>query len=257
MDDNGLDTFRSPSYYFEIVVLKVQQCLYAIPKEALTSHSPVFEGMFDVGDNSGGEGTSDAKPIILEGYTREDFDCLMKVLLPRPLDPSPPVLIKQQWVSVLKLSTVWQMDKIRNLSIERLSSTTIPLSPIEKIQHAREFRVSRWLVEGVSTLATTIDAFKIGEIASTLGWQTTAMILAVDKARSKEGKDWISGWLCPHCSSSLSAVDGYSQTGSVRCTRSGCRGQLVQAKSSTSQLKDEITKIVSTIFADEVKALEA
>ncbi|KAH6908581.1 hypothetical protein BKA70DRAFT_1280237, partial [Coprinopsis sp. MPI-PUGE-AT-0042] len=74
---------RSATYYMQNVVIGVEECLYSIPRHALTSHSPVFEGMFDVGDQSGGEGGSDDKPIVLEGYKSEDFECLLKVLLPR------------------------------------------------------------------------------------------------------------------------------------------------------------------------------
>ena len=39
--------------------------------------------MFDLGDDSGGEGTTDERPIVLEGHQSEDFECLLKVLLPK------------------------------------------------------------------------------------------------------------------------------------------------------------------------------
>ncbi|KAH6908508.1 hypothetical protein BKA70DRAFT_1103782, partial [Coprinopsis sp. MPI-PUGE-AT-0042] len=94
----------------------VEGCLYSIPKQALMSQSPVFEGMFDGGNDGAGEGASDDQPIVLEGYKSNDFECLLKVLLPRygvstPLEPCPLAMPLEEWVSVLKLSTVWQMEK--------------------------------------------------------------------------------------------------------------------------------------------------
>ena len=92
---------RSQSYWFEVVVIdvrsakierrrvvlillhQVEGCLYSIPKQVLASQSPVFEGMFDIGDASVGEGTSEDKPIVLEGYRSSEFECLLKVLLPK------------------------------------------------------------------------------------------------------------------------------------------------------------------------------
>ena len=42
-----------------------------------------------MGDGAGGEGASDNKPIVLEGYRSEDFESLLKVLLPKcALTPS-------------------------------------------------------------------------------------------------------------------------------------------------------------------------
>jgi hypothetical protein len=60
---------------------QVEGHLYSIPKDTLKTQSHVFEGMFDVGDRSAGEGASDDKPIVLEGYKRQDFESLLKILL--------------------------------------------------------------------------------------------------------------------------------------------------------------------------------
>ncbi|KAH6908522.1 hypothetical protein BKA70DRAFT_1038176, partial [Coprinopsis sp. MPI-PUGE-AT-0042] len=155
----------------------VEGCLYSIPKQILISQSPVFEGMFAEGNDGGGEGASDEKPIVLEGYKSKDFECLMKVMLPPPLKYSLPVLAKEEWTSVLKLSTVWQMDQVRQLAIKQLSG--LDLSPMEKVLFAREYRVLKWLAEGVSTLAAGFSEYKFEDIAKELGWETTARILSV------------------------------------------------------------------------------
>ncbi|KAH6908524.1 hypothetical protein BKA70DRAFT_1280072 [Coprinopsis sp. MPI-PUGE-AT-0042] len=118
------------------------------------------------------------------------------ILVPRPLDPSPPQLSKEEWVSVLKLSTVWQMDQarffisympvpflitsrpqIRAMAIQRLSR--MDLQPLDKIVMAREFCVSKWLSEGAMALVETLDGFEVGSVAQVLGWETTARLYSL------------------------------------------------------------------------------
>jgi hypothetical protein len=82
------------------------------------------------------EGQNREHPIALEGYKKDEFTCLLKVMYPRyvliifmtsivlipwascragslisgtKLDLS---LKKEEWVSVLKLSTIWNMTKV-------------------------------------------------------------------------------------------------------------------------------------------------
>jgi hypothetical protein len=87
------------------------------------------------------EGQVKEHPIILEGYKKEDFICLLKVMYPtyvlllvlyydspkksfylgnvfiraRSLISGSTIhldLTKEEWVSVLKLSTIWNMNKV-------------------------------------------------------------------------------------------------------------------------------------------------
>ncbi|KAH6908507.1 hypothetical protein BKA70DRAFT_1562572 [Coprinopsis sp. MPI-PUGE-AT-0042] len=250
------DTFRSVAYYFQNVIIKVERCLYSIPKQALTSQSPVFEGMFDGNNDGGGEGASDKKPIVLEGYKSGEFECLLNVMLPQPLERKLPALTKEQWVSVLKLSTVWQMDQIRQLAVEQLSQ--LDPSPIEKVVLAREYRVLKWLTEGVTTLAIDFDQYPIKDVAQALGWETTALILSIrDQAKPKvlESDELIRGFTCYQYGHQLSQSSGY-----VRCT-GGC-GYMLRGGSATSTRNDANGKlavsqaVVSTVFADEIQVLQ-
>jgi hypothetical protein len=59
----------------------VEGHLYSIPKQTLISQSPVFEGMFSTSNDGRGEGSSDENPIILEGYKKNDFESLLRVML--------------------------------------------------------------------------------------------------------------------------------------------------------------------------------
>ena len=83
------------------------------------------------------EGQDRDHPIVLEGYKKDEFTCLLKVMYPtyvvhvificinlflpvdfdraRSLIPGGTLelqLRKEEWVSVLKLSTIWDMTKV-------------------------------------------------------------------------------------------------------------------------------------------------
>ncbi|KAH6908551.1 hypothetical protein BKA70DRAFT_1427131 [Coprinopsis sp. MPI-PUGE-AT-0042] len=259
---------RSTTYYMQNIVIGVEECLYSVPSQALTSHSPVFEGMFDVGDQSRGEGGSDDKPIVLEGYKSEDFECLLKVLLPRAFELFPPTLTKQGWASVLKLATIWQMDKARNVAIEQLSA--LDLSPIESIQYAREYYVSAWLREGIIAIVSNVDDYKMEEIGNALGWQTTALILSLcHKAKPKAPQlgDWAQDWECA-CGLELAfGIQGSTNRRFFQCPNS-CNRKFFLAKQPLDALSaappivqktgiDISEDAVAIAFAEEIKALDS
>ncbi|KAH6908543.1 hypothetical protein BKA70DRAFT_1280129 [Coprinopsis sp. MPI-PUGE-AT-0042] len=216
---------RSTTYYMQNVVIGVEGCLYSVPKQALTSQSTFFEEMFDIGDQSSRDGGSDEEPIVLEGCTSVDFECLLKVIYPRPLEPNPPELSQDERVSVLKLSTLWHMGEIRDAAIWELSTSL--LDPVTRIQYSKRYHVSKWLTEGIVALARNLGDYKVKDLAELLGWETTALIYAIrDKARPKtvEVQDGASGWFCFSCNSVIQV----RKIGATRdwCCDSKCGGRV-------------------------------
>lgn len=53
-----------------------------------------------------------------------------------------------EWTSVLRLSTMWEITGVRELAITRL--TALPVDPVEKVVLARECHVEEWLVPALS-----------------------------------------------------------------------------------------------------------
>ncbi|KAH6908574.1 hypothetical protein BKA70DRAFT_1481830 [Coprinopsis sp. MPI-PUGE-AT-0042] len=267
-------------YYVQNVVIGVAGKLYSVPKEALTSQSPVFEGMFDVGDRAGGEGGSDDKPIVLEGYKSEEFECLLKILLHRSLEPFPPMLSKQEWLSALKLATIWQMDKagaqayknlpleahvVRTIAIDRLSP--LDLSPVEKIRYAREYHVSVWFKEGISAIANNFGQYEMEELGNALGWKTTALILSIrDKAKPhskiSQWKEWPNFWewlmgdrsgrQFLRCNNFVACRETYIRT--KKPVVSVSEGPKLLSEQTTAEMSEDA---VSATFAEEIKALDA
>jgi Zn finger protein HypA/HybF involved in hydrogenase expression len=165
------------------------------------------------------EGQDREHPIVLEGYKKDDFSCLLKVMYPtgRSLISGTKLdlcLEKEEWISVLKLSTIWNMTKFRNYAIHKLS-TDVTLSPVEKIVLARAHKVAPWMEEGVSRLASG-DPRSTFEDFATLGWETAARILWIRDNASRSSptasnalhfkfkKDSIK---CGNCSSPASVIN--------------------------------------------------
>ncbi|KAH6906457.1 hypothetical protein BKA70DRAFT_1429145 [Coprinopsis sp. MPI-PUGE-AT-0042] len=72
-----------------------------------------------------------------------------------PGDPLP-INTEEEWISVLKLSSAWEMEKVRKMSIDHLSK--LPIPPTKKIKHGR-------------------DQYPVEDLAKELGWEITAKIL--------------------------------------------------------------------------------
>ena len=112
--------------------------LFRVPKKDFTKHSEVFADMFVMpsGDHKNSEGGNDEHPIFLEGYKKNDFIALLKVMYPRydgwwmilrfGLIPCSSEMLlsgtntvmkielsKEEWIGVLNLSTRWDMRKVR------------------------------------------------------------------------------------------------------------------------------------------------
>ncbi|KAG5634006.1 hypothetical protein H0H81_003941 [Sphagnurus paluster] len=176
------DTLSS-DFYWDNVVFKVEDQLFCVPRFEFVRLSEVFADMFCLpsGPTRQREGQDREHPIVLEGYKKDEFNSLLRVMYPTAgslisdtkLDLG---LTKEEWVSVLKLSVIWSMPKIRDYAIHWLS-TDMVLSPIEKIVLARAHKVAVWLHEGVTSLVESNDETPTLKELAPLGWETAAQIL--------------------------------------------------------------------------------
>ncbi|KAH6894022.1 hypothetical protein BKA70DRAFT_1320297 [Coprinopsis sp. MPI-PUGE-AT-0042] len=159
----------------------------------------------------GGDGPIDLDVALV------DFESFLKAFLPRAsaMYDNRPKLTKEEWISVLKLSTKWLFNDLRQLAISYLSSPSSPwldmdpimdhlidplMDPIERICLAKEYKVYDWLLRGYEqvlarlltsnnpdgspTTLTTQEGKRIGmDVALELsGIAIRRMRLAEDKA---------------------------------------------------------------------------
>ncbi|KAF6752775.1 hypothetical protein DFP72DRAFT_791913, partial [Ephemerocybe angulata] len=162
--------------------IQVQDKVYRVPRHGFTQYSGIFETMFTLpqGDDST-EGRSDDNPIVLPSCTTEEFESLLAVLYPTAPELQPIILTKEHWIHVLKLSTLWDMEEVRGLSIKKISATNI--GAIEKVKLGKEFRVPTWLLEGyLEIIKSWGKVGSLDDIGSTLGWESAARL--ADMARN-------------------------------------------------------------------------
>jgi hypothetical protein len=77
---------------------------------------------------------------------------------------------REEWISVLKLSTLWAFGALRQKALDQLSR--IEMGPIDKVMLARDYRVEAWLIEGYSGLIYRRDSLS-SEERKKLGYETT------------------------------------------------------------------------------------
>ncbi|RXW16737.1 hypothetical protein EST38_g9109 [Candolleomyces aberdarensis] len=200
----------SAEFFWQTLFLQVEDEIFCVPRCEFEESSEIFADMFTLpaGANGNVEGESQDHPIILEGYRKEDFRCLLRVMYPRAsqlLSGDQPSfnLEKTEWISVLRLSTIWGMKKIRSHAIHVLSNN-MQLSLIEKVNLGREHKVEKWFVEGILDLVDRKSTLSLTDLAD-LGWETAARILWIRDPDSRPGSGKLavpfklSSIKCPHC----------------------------------------------------------
>ncbi|KAF8883162.1 hypothetical protein CPB84DRAFT_1827697 [Gymnopilus junonius] len=154
------ETTNSQNFFWGSVFFKVEQTLFCVPRCEFEQSSEVFENMF-LFPSENPEGHTQEHPIVLEGYKADDFTCLLNVMYPRAKSLISGTSInlhlqKEEWVSMLKLSTIWSMTKIREYAIHRLS-TNVTLTAVEKFHLARAHKVVTWFEEGLKSLSSLFN----------------------------------------------------------------------------------------------------
>jgi len=170
-------TRRDESFYFVDVVFLVEGCLFKVPRTYFERDSEVFCGLFQlpVAQNVPVDGSNDQQPLRLEGIKEDDFRQLLKVMYPRHAGQQD-AMSSTEWTSVLKLSTMWSFDDLRDLAILNMSQLSI--DPIERAALAKEYSIDEWLLPALNELAQREEPIGIEE-ARRLGWETALQIAAV------------------------------------------------------------------------------
>ncbi|KAJ7772029.1 hypothetical protein DFH07DRAFT_997847, partial [Mycena maculata] len=164
--NNPSNPTRHLEYYLETVVFQVEDIIFRVPRSQFERHSEIFATTFTLPPASDGrvEGADEKAPVKLEGISSFDFQSLLKPS--RTAIPKTPGLSQDEWISVLKLSTMWLFSEARILAIRHLTGHS--LDCIQRILLGRQYDVSEWLRSGYTELArrsTSIsseEANKIG-----------------------------------------------------------------------------------------------
>jgi len=164
---------RKDIFYFDLVVFQVEDTLFKLPKGQFAASS-VFATIFTLppGEKDA-EGTED-KPFVLHGISEVDFESLLKLMYPPPLTNVK--LTQQEWISVLKLCTMWEFTPIRKRAIQELSKKEMKMGTMKKIKCGKTYEVKEWVLAGYVELLKRTETITEEE-AERLGWKTAAKLL--------------------------------------------------------------------------------
>ncbi|KAF9071523.1 hypothetical protein BDP27DRAFT_1418879 [Rhodocollybia butyracea] len=146
---------RSDGLYFDDdagVVFQVETTLYRVPPSDLIKVSPVFRDMFKM--SSASESRNDDNPIFLKSISRIDWERLLKVILHKSFLDPPFRFEMEEWISVLKLSTLWRMGVVRAIAIEKIEQLD---DPARRIQLAREYGISSYYLPALVRLVIRVN----------------------------------------------------------------------------------------------------
>jgi len=178
------------TYYLDVVIFQVEDTLFRVPKYFFVNHSDIFATTFSLPQTAETpEGSSDANPFKLEGVTKEEFTCFLKVAYPLKQLPQNPqslyTISSEEWQSALKLATLWRFHSLRQLALSKLS--TMKTDPVSRIMMGRNFRVAKWLSMGYTALARREEPPSVQE-ANILGVETIVFIFHVREASNNSNR---------------------------------------------------------------------
>ncbi|PIL23505.1 hypothetical protein GSI_14817 [Ganoderma sinense ZZ0214-1] len=184
---------RDSSFYSDHVVFqhtaKVEACLFKVPRHKFEQGSEVFRNMFAMPPTRGvAEGQSDDLPLVLESILADEFRSLLRVMF-WPLYGSSveemlaPPLELDEWTHVLKLTTLWGFDRLRQASIDALRQLLEREDPVRWVALARKYEVREWLLPSLHALARREKALQVHE-AEQLGISTAMKMAEVRESFS-------------------------------------------------------------------------
>ncbi|KAK0241291.1 hypothetical protein EDD85DRAFT_818326 [Armillaria nabsnona] len=179
---------RNKNFYWENSIFLVGEELFRAPRYQFIKHSDTFRAMFTLpqADADAVEGNTDDKPIHLYGVDKIDFERLLNFMYPLDI---PPVLTRplNEWISILKLSTMWVMTEIRNSAISHIMQRHQDVEVVERITLGRRLEVPALVRSGLVTLVNQ-DGGVTEQQARLLGWETALRIQWVrDKLMASRG----------------------------------------------------------------------
>ncbi|KAK7472353.1 hypothetical protein VKT23_000470 [Stygiomarasmius scandens] len=179
LQDEGVEVqaaMRDKNFYFNFVIFQVEDALYNVPRQPFMRESDVFHDMFSLPVPVGrkAEGQSDEEPVLLQSVSKVDFERLLNLMFPDAgLDHMPSL---DEWISILKLATLWDMPRIRERAIRHMAP--IMTDPVQKIEIAREYDIDDWMLPALNQLVQRDHALTMEE-GERLGMEYTLKLASI------------------------------------------------------------------------------
>ncbi|KAJ2918285.1 hypothetical protein MD484_g2129, partial [Candolleomyces efflorescens] len=164
--------------------VEVENRLFRVPKYRLISDSEYFATKYAL--DIGGDGDSEheyatvenqqSNAVKLDGASADEFQSFLKAVYPMVIQGEL-TLSKDEWLSVLKLSTQWFFNGLRKMAIEKLT-LLLSQSPVEKIQLGKQYSIEAWLVAGYRELVMRYEPTTVEE-AELIGLKETIQLTPI------------------------------------------------------------------------------
>ncbi|KAI0657073.1 hypothetical protein C8Q70DRAFT_289643 [Cubamyces menziesii] len=173
---------RDPEFYCRDIIFQVEGVLFKVSRRPFEEDSEAFKSAFalpPLDSPEGIEGSCDANPIELGGVVADEFRSLLRVLFPGAHDISRS-MSKDQWISALKLATMWDFENVRLKAIAELSKL-VPQHG-ERVRLARVYDIPGWIESALKELVQQ-DTLTASDLEA-LGWATVAKLIQIRESVS-------------------------------------------------------------------------
>ncbi|KAF9642120.1 hypothetical protein BDM02DRAFT_3106039 [Thelephora ganbajun] len=186
--------YRHPKYYMDtdMVVFQVNSCLYRVHKHFFLSEAGFFKDMFALpqyvngGEAKSKEGTTDDTPIVIPHVTCKEFEALLDFFYYR-FSSKEETRSLDQWVSLLSISTRFQLDRIRRRAISEIEGHHPQLHAVDKVVLSVKHSVDPWLIPAYCDICDRTEPLTDQE-AEKLGAVTTARLARARELLRKSGR---------------------------------------------------------------------
>ena len=93
------------------------------------------------------------------------------------MGPGYPPKREEEWISVLKLSTMWEFEEIRKVAIKELAKV-VSVDLVRTVNLAKQYHIAAWLPEAYEGLIRRTEAISIAE-AEQLGLSTAVRLFQI------------------------------------------------------------------------------
>lgn len=98
----------------------------------------------------------------------------------------------EEWISILKLSTMWDFVDIKKKALIEVSATLHDMMPLDRILLAKEYKVPRWLFEAYFALVERNEPITQKEVDA-LGFDVVYRLLQIREESWRNSKGTRSG----------------------------------------------------------------
>ncbi|KAF9041494.1 hypothetical protein BJ165DRAFT_1391905 [Panaeolus papilionaceus] len=204
-------------FFLDTIDFLVEDELFRVPRLAFEGRegSPFADAAMIQAEGS----NSDAGSPVHLPVSKVDFEALCHVLYRTIIPGHRQNVTKEEWKSVMKLASMWNMKDMRELARDELSA--IIVEPTELIQAAREFKVADWFRRGSYELVTQRTSFHPVLVGLSIGLDTAARLLYIQSQRA------LNAWKLD--SSQMVTILTTKDTGiTVCCNKCGSTGGLCE-----------------------------